>query len=248
MPSPKHLPPAAGECGQQWTCHSSKRASGRLYVHNKVTKHSYWVDEVCGGYQCYMKYLANAPPEQKAGGSGDETGSLQALCHEKYAAADAAPVPPLRRQCRDGYGCCNPPDNAAANAALLWICKDYANGFCKRGPNCPLRHDKTEAAQLRDVPPPPGVCRYFFRDGICDYGTRCKYPHVTPSDAKFDADAETQQRYCRRRQDYHLRHKTTEAAHVRDLPLGVCHSLIRRGYCYHGNRCKYRHETLSDAE
>ena len=191
MPSPNTLALPIAARDQRWTCHSSARRCGQLYVYDKVNRRSLWVSDVMEGFRCFKEWLADAPPEQKAGGSGDETGSLQAryqpLCRdfrrgccrrkscrfrhevshgapvrEKYAAADAAPVPPLRRQCRDVYGCCNPPDNAAANAALLWICKDYANGYCKRGPNCPLRHDKTEAAQLRDVPPPPGVCRYFF--------------------------------------------------------------------------------------
>ena len=145
-----------------------------------------------------MQYLADAPPEQKAGGSGDETGSLQALCQplcrdflngccgrkscryrhelshgapvpEKYAAADAAPVPPLR-------------GNAVANALLWGICKDYARGYCRRGQHCNLRH----------VAVPPGACRHFFLYGNCKFGDGCKYWHVTLSDAKFDAAAETQ--------------------------------------------------------
>ena len=179
MPSPNTLalPRAAKECGPRWTCHSSNRCSGRLYVHDSRTKKSYWVDDVCEGFQCYMEYLADAPPEQKAGGSGDETGSLQALsqplcpdflngccarkscCYrhgllpgdpvpEKYAAAVAAPVPPLR-------------GNAAANAHLWGICKDYARGYCRRGQHCNLRH----------VAVPPGACRHFSSTVIASLGT-----------------------------------------------------------------------------
>ena len=172
MPSPNTLalPRAARECGQRWTCHSSSRRSGRLYVHDKVNKQSLWVSDVMEGFRCYMEWLADAPPEQKAGGSGDETGSLQALSQplcrdflngccghgllpgapvpEKYAAAVAAPVPPLR-------------GNAAADALLWGICKDFARGYCRRGQHCNLRH----------VAVPPGACRHFSSTVIASLGT-----------------------------------------------------------------------------
>ena len=170
MPSsPKTLPTATGECGPSWKWYVSKRFSGRLYVHDSETETSYWLDDVCRGFQKYNKYLADSRPEQKAGGSGDETGSLQALCQPlcrdflngccghgllpgapvpEYAAAVAAPVPPLR-------------GNAAANALLGGICKDFARGYCRRGQHCNLRH----------VAVPPGACRHFSSTVIASLGT-----------------------------------------------------------------------------
>ena len=211
-------------------------------MHDKETEESYWLDEVCQGFQKYKKYLADARPEQKAGGSGDETGSLQALYQplwhevpheapvpEKYAAADAAPVPALRGQCRDWrrypYYC----------EAVYGICADYARGNCRRGEDCPLRHEKV----------PWGACKHFFIHHNCKFGETCKWRHATPSNAKFDAAAETQPRYCRRGQACHLWHEETEAAHVCDVPRRVCRKFVR-GTCRFGDRCKYRHVTLSD--
>ena len=213
MPSPNTLalPRAARECGPRWTCHSSERWSGRLYVHDRVTKRSLWLDDVCRGYRCYMEYLADAAPEQNAGGFGDETGSLQPLSQplrrdflqgccrrtscryrhgllpedpvpEQYAAAVAAPVPPSR-------------GNAAANPLLRGICKDYARGHCKRGEHCNLQH----------VAVPWGACTHFFLYENCKYGERCKFWHATLSDATFDAAAETQPRDERSGQACHLR-------------------------------------------
>ena len=250
MPSPNTLPTATGECGKSWKWYVSRRFSGRLYVHDSETKTSYWLDDVCLGFKKYNKYLADSRPEQKAGGSGDETDSLQAryqpLCRdfrrgccrrkscrfrhevshgapvrEKYAAADAAPVPPLR-----GHHYCE---------AVLGICEDYARGYCRRGEDCPLRHEEV----------PLGDCKHFFIHRTCKYGDTCKFRHGTLSNAKFDAAAETQPRYCRRGQACHLWHEETEAAHVCDVPRRVCRHFVR-GTCRFGDRCKYRHVTLSD--
>ena len=109
-------------------------------------RRSIWVSDVLEGFRCFKDWLAEETPVQKAGGSGDETRSLEAsaqhLCRDflndccgrgllpgarvpEYAAAVAAPVPPLR-------------GNAAANAPR--ICKDFAKGYCRRGNNCNLRH------------------------------------------------------------------------------------------------------------
>ena len=188
MPSPNTLPTATGECGKSWKWYVSRRFSGRLYVHDSETKTSYWLDDVCLGFKKYNKYLADSRPEQKAGGSGDETDSLQAryqpLCRdfrrgccrrkscrfrhevshgapvpEKYAAADAAPVPPLRGQCRDWhrYRCyCE---------AVLGICEDYARGYCRRGEDCPLRHEEV----------PLGDCKHFSYTVRASMGTHASF-------------------------------------------------------------------------
>ena len=55
-------------------------------------------------------------------------------------------------------------ENAAADAALRGVCKNYSRGYCKHGQNCHFRHEKTDAAHVWDLP--AGVCRHFVR-GYC---------------------------------------------------------------------------------
>ena len=172
MPSPNTLalPRAARERGQRWTCHPSRTNSGKLYVHDKKSNQSFWLDDVCSLYQCYIQYLADAP-EQKAG--GEPVTSRQARCHplcreffglcgpescryrddplpeepvtEGSADAVAAPVLPLR-------------ENAAANALLF--CEDYVRGRCRRGQHCKLPH----------VAVPLGACKHFSSRVIASLG------------------------------------------------------------------------------
>ena len=238
MPSPNTLALPIAPRDRRWTCHSSEKKCGKLYVFDKMHRTSIWVSDLLEGFRCFTQWLAEQTPVQKAGGSGDETRSLEAsaqhLCRDflndccgrgllpgapvpEYAAAVAAPVPPLR-------------GNAAANAPLGSICKDFARGYCRRGNNCNLRH----------VAVPDGACRHFFLNGNCKYGNACKYRHR--SNAKFDADAETQSSFdCTHGETCQWWHDKTEEAHVRDVSPKVCRQFRKRGYCIRGDSCKFLH-------
>ncbi|XP_010419988.1 PREDICTED: E3 ubiquitin-protein ligase makorin isoform X3 [Camelina sativa] len=46
----------------------------------------------------------------------------------------------------------------------------FVHGSCLKGENCEFYHDSKD--------PPNNVCT-FYQKGICFYGSRCRYDHVT---------------------------------------------------------------------
>jgi hypothetical protein len=83
----------------------------------------------------------------------------------------------------------------------------------------------TPASQSASSPPPlpGGACRSYWETGKCKFGEKCRYTHVSQTDAASSSTG----------------HARTGS--INDAPPGACHPFWLKGQCKFGDECKYRH-------
>ena len=66
------------------------------------------------------------------------------------------------------------------------ICQFYLKGHCKKGEQCPYKHERPSSAPRKDTTPP---CREFLKKGPCTYGDNCKFSHEAAAAPRTKAKA-----------------------------------------------------------
>ena len=141
--------------------------------------------------------------------------------------------------------------SASVGVKRCWL---HERGQCHRGNNCRYLHDveTTDAerrvesltSDLQNDTASVRPCRYFLRTGRCAFGSKCRFSHcqklLPPVAEVSDAGRED-----------HPEVQKSAACSDQHVPHARCDRrqpcwFFKRGRCQFGERCRYRHISVSD--
>eukprot|EP00957_Ditylum_brightwellii_P197321 15033285-Ditylum_brightwellii.AAC.1 len=137
------------------------------------------------------------------------------------------------------------------------ICFSFQKyGFCSKGPSCTFKHTSVgdsavrsksvtlDCGQAQKGPPPPGVCFIWWKKGVCYKGASCTYKHYKPeepSEDEFQSVVAPSEGIVG---DSAVSSKSVTlncGQREGPPPPGVCFIWWKKGMCYKGATCTYKH-------
>jgi hypothetical protein len=112
------------------------------------------------------------------------------------------------------------PSGSPASAAIAAL---SASSKKATKPTTPGSQSASSAPPL-----PGGACRPYWETGKCKFGEKCRFTHVSQSDAASSSVGHAH-------------------AGSSNAPPGACHPFWIKGQCKFGDECKYRHVSPADS-
>jgi len=120
-------------------------------------------------------------------------------------------------------------------------CVYFIAGRCKKGNSCPFLHTATSPNQLetqtQTLPVIPAAaspskpCLSFANAGLCQYGARCKFLHISPTAASTPGVQLQSRENAAKKDELHKAGSKTK----------ICTFWAKNGTCTKGNQCGFRH-------